>query len=99
MSTPASEIADLDQPPASVSLMLNFAFADLGLHRIEAATLLHNDPSRKLLHGLGFNEEGRVHSYLRINGKWQDHMLYSMISHDWVESQVPARPARHAVPA
>jgi len=67
----------------AVGLLLDYAFGDLGLHRVEAATLPHNDASRALLQRLNFTEEGRMRSFLRINGTWQDHILYAMINDDW----------------
>lgn len=67
----------------AVSLLLDYAFGDLGLNRVEAATLPHNKASRTLLQRLNFNEEGFMRKYLRINGAFQDHVLYAMISDEW----------------
>jgi len=62
--------------------LLPYAFDRLGLHRIEAACLPNNIASRRLLAGLGFVEEGHARRYLRINGSWQDHVLYSLLKED-----------------
>jgi ribosomal-protein-alanine N-acetyltransferase len=62
--------------------VLDFAFGPLGLHRIEAACLPHNEASRRLLQKCGFTREGRARSYLRINGAWQDHLLFAVLSTD-----------------
>lgn len=51
----------------------------MGLHRVQASTLLHNAASRKVLARLGFTEIGVAPEYLRIAGKWQDHMLHQLI--------------------
>jgi ribosomal-protein-alanine N-acetyltransferase len=59
-----------------------FVFDRLGLHRIEAACLPHNTASRGLLQRVGFREEGYARQYLRINGSWQDHVLYSLLRTD-----------------
>lgn len=59
-----------------------FVFDRLGLHRIEAACLPHNMASRGLLQKVGFREEGYARQYLRINGSWQDHVLYSLLRGD-----------------
>jgi ribosomal-protein-alanine N-acetyltransferase len=61
---------------------VRFAFSDLGLHRVEAACLPGNEPSRRLLERVGFRCEGEARAYLRINGNWADHLLYAMISTD-----------------
>jgi ribosomal-protein-alanine N-acetyltransferase len=60
----------------AVQLVCNFAFQTLRLHRVEASCLPHNEPSKKLLTGLGFEEEGYAKAYLQIEGKWQDHILW-----------------------
>ncbi len=57
-------------------------FSALRLHRIEAACLLHNDPSRMVLKSCGFKHEGHARAYLRINGQWQDHILFALLDSD-----------------
>lgn len=66
-------------------LVLGFAFGQLGLHRVEAACLPTNAPSRGLLEKVGFREEGYARAYLRIDGKWADHVLYAILRDDWRE--------------
>lgn len=61
---------------------LRFAFSDLALHRVEAACLPNNAPSRRLLERVGFRQEGLARAYLRINGSWADHLLYGILSSD-----------------
>jgi ribosomal-protein-alanine N-acetyltransferase len=67
---------------AGLSGLLPFAFEHLCLHRISAATLPHNTASRTLLEKIGFSEEGFARKYLRINGEWQDHVVYAMLNTD-----------------
>ncbi len=66
----------------AVSCVLDFAFDSLGLHRVEAACLIHNDASRRLLTRSGFTHEGVGRGYLRIDGAWQDHMLFAILRAD-----------------
>ena len=61
---------------------LRFAFQDLALHRVEAACLPSNEPSRRLLERVGFRHEGLARAYLRINGAWADHLLYAALASD-----------------
>ncbi len=63
----------------AAGLVCEFAFERLRLHRVEASCLPHNDPSRKLLARLGFTEVGFAKAYLRINGKWEDHVLWGKV--------------------
>ena len=62
----------------SGELILAYAFGHLKLHRLNAATLAHNGRSIKFLRRLGFEEEGFAKSYMRIQGTWQDHILFGL---------------------
>jgi ribosomal-protein-alanine N-acetyltransferase len=66
----------------AVRAAIGFAFATLRLHRIEAACLPTNQASVRLLEGAGFRREGFARAYLRINGAWQDHVLYALLEND-----------------
>ncbi len=67
----------------ALRLMLDFAFQKLRLHRVEAACLPTNLPSRALLRKVGFREEGYAEKYLCIDGKWQDHVLFAILREEW----------------
>jgi [ribosomal protein S5]-alanine N-acetyltransferase len=67
---------------------VNYAFgarADGGLrlHRIEACCLTTNEASIRGLEHLGFKREGVAKSYWFIDGRWQDHFLFSVTQEDW----------------
>lgn len=66
---------------------LRFAFGELALHRVEAACLANNEPSRRLLERIGFQHEGLARAYLRINGTWTDHLLYAALSSDRIADE------------
>ena len=57
--------------------------AQLRLHRLEAACLPHNEPSKGVLTKVGFHEEGLARQYLRINGQWADHLLFALLRADY----------------
>ena len=60
---------------------------DIGLHRVQAATLLHNAASQRVLRTNDFREIGRAERYLRIAGEWQDHLLFERILEDGPDSR------------
>ncbi|OWJ74934.1 GNAT family N-acetyltransferase [Haematobacter missouriensis] len=62
--------------------VVTHAFTDLNLSRIEAACLPENAASRGVLEKAGFKYEGVAQSYLQINGRWRNHVLYSNLRHD-----------------
>ncbi|MGR0160509.1 GNAT family N-acetyltransferase [Paenarthrobacter nitroguajacolicus] len=63
----------------AVAAVVNMAATELGLHRIQAATLAHNAPSQAVLKRSGFGRIGVAPSYLQIAGDWQDHVLFQRI--------------------
>jgi ribosomal-protein-alanine N-acetyltransferase len=66
----------------AVVTLVRHAFDRLGFHRIEAACLPGNVASRRVLTKAGFSAEGTARKYLRINGEWQDHLLFAIITGD-----------------
>ena len=67
---------------AAVRALIPFAFGPLRLHRLEAACIPSNAASVRLLERTGFRREGAAREYLCINGVWQDHLLYGLLSSD-----------------
>jgi ribosomal-protein-alanine N-acetyltransferase len=67
---------------AAVRAVIPFVFQTLGLHRLEAACVPENVPSQALLRKIGFREEGLARSYLQIDGRWRDHVLFALLQSD-----------------
>jgi ribosomal-protein-alanine N-acetyltransferase len=65
---------------AAIGEIKRIAFEELGLHRIQAATLVHNARSQRVLAKNGFVPIGMAPAYLRIAGEWQDHNLYQVLA-------------------
>jgi [ribosomal protein S5]-alanine N-acetyltransferase len=55
-------------------------FRDFGLHRIEANIIPANMRSIALAERLGFELEGFSCRYLKINGRWEDHLHYVLLA-------------------
>ena len=68
----------------SISILKDFIFNDLKLHRIEAACLPRNMRSLRTLLKSEFEIEGHAKKYLKINGVWEDHILLSCIKHEGI---------------
>jgi ribosomal-protein-alanine N-acetyltransferase len=66
----------------AVLAVLPHAFDVLRLHRIEAAAQPDNIASVRLLERCGFAREGLARRYLKINGAWQDHLLFALLADD-----------------
>ncbi len=67
----------------AVGVGLDYAFRQLRLHRIEAASMPSNIGSIKVLERNGFQREGLARRYLKINGVWEDHGLYALIEDEF----------------
>jgi ribosomal-protein-alanine N-acetyltransferase len=65
---------------AAVADVIEFAFGDGGLHRLEAGTLVDNHASQRVLEKNGFERFGLARKLLKINGEWRDHVLYERIA-------------------
>ena len=66
-------------------LVLDTAFRDLKLHRVEANVQPGNTRSIDFLARNGFTREGYSRRYLKIGGRWRDHARFAMLAEDWRE--------------
>lgn len=74
-----------------LSLCLRHAFGERKLHRVQAAVQPGNDRSLALLRSLGFTEEGHARRYLKIGGRWRDHVIYAILAEDLPRQQLRHR--------
>lgn len=56
------------------------AVGSIGLHRLEAGTLVDNHASQRVLEKNRFELIGLARSYLHINGAWRDHLLFQRVA-------------------
>ncbi|MEM7753958.1 MAG: GNAT family protein [Pseudomonadota bacterium] len=66
----------------ALTALVHYAFEVLDLSRIESACLPENTASRALLEKCGYKYEGVAQSYLQINGRWRNHVLYANLRGD-----------------
>lgn len=66
----------------AILALTHHAFTRLDLSRMEAACLPENTASRGVLEKCGFKYEGVAQSYLQINGRWRNHVLYANLRGD-----------------
>ncbi|MFT5141336.1 MAG: ribosomal-protein-alanine N-acetyltransferase [Rhodothermales bacterium] len=60
--------------------VVEYAFNEMGLHRLEANIQPGNERSVRFVESLGFECEGFSPRYLRINGKWRDHERWALLA-------------------
>ncbi|WP_299756207.1 GNAT family protein [uncultured Boseongicola sp.] len=66
----------------ALTAMVHHAFEVLDLSRLESACLPENKASRGLLEKCGYKYEGVAQSYLQIDGRWRNHVLYANLRGD-----------------
>lgn len=67
----------------AVVVLCEFAFEQLGLHRLEVCIVPRNANSRRVMQKLAFREEGVATRLLEINGTWEDHVRYGFTAEEW----------------
>jgi len=61
---------------------IDYAFDDLGLHRLEADTHPDNTGSTRSLERLGFRREGRLRERWLVGGRYSDSVLWGLLAED-----------------
>jgi ribosomal-protein-alanine N-acetyltransferase len=67
---------------AALHTAVPYIFNSLKLHRIEAACIPDNQRSIRLLEKANFQYEGYLRGYLKIDGRWRDHLLFARLDSD-----------------
>ena len=71
--------------PEAVAVVLQFAFEEIGLHRVQISVIPRNRPSRRVMEKLHLRDEGVAQRYLEINGAWEDHIRFAITREEWDE--------------
>jgi len=74
-----------------IDLALSVAFQKLKLHRVEANVQPTNRQSLRLVRRAGFAREGYSRRYVRIGGRWRDHVRMALLVEDWRAGRKRAR--------
>ncbi|WP_040207438.1 GNAT family N-acetyltransferase [Neobacillus jeddahensis] len=66
----------------TLRLLVDYAFSELKLHRLEAGVKPDNLGSIRVLEKGGFRKEGIARKNIKINGKWEDHQILALLNED-----------------
>ncbi len=71
----------------TMELVLNFAFYELNLHRVQLTVFSYNKRAIKLYERLGFKYEGAQREFLQRDGERHDMLMYGILSHEWTATR------------
>lgn len=77
-----------------LSLVLDRAFGEHRLHRVEANIQPENQASLRLARRLGFEKEGFSPGYLKVSGRWRDHERFALRAPQWKTHKRRSRESR-----
>ncbi len=67
----------------AMALVLDHAFGPMKLHRVEANVQPDNARSIALVERIGYTREGYSRRYVKIAGRWRDHVRLALLAEDW----------------
>jgi RimJ/RimL family protein N-acetyltransferase len=67
----------------AATLVIDFAFDTLGVHRLEARASMENGRGLRALERLGAVQEGVLRQALWRDGRYQDQTLFAILDADW----------------
>ena len=80
--------------PLAVALVVDWAFTNLGIHRVEVCIRPENEASLRIVRKLGMRYEGLRRRYIHIDGDWRDHVTFVIYAGDVPEGVLAAYRAR-----
>lgn len=71
----------------SCKMLIDYAFNNLNLHRIDINHVTNNSRSESLIKRLGFTQEGMRRECRLLHGKYMNHVSYGLLSSEWNDSK------------
>ncbi|MFK0165689.1 GNAT family N-acetyltransferase [Rhizobium sp. NPDC090279] len=68
----------------AITLLLNHAFGEMGLHRIGIRVLAYNKRAIRAYEKCGFVVEGRERETAYVNGRWHDDIMMGLLDREFV---------------
>ncbi|KAA1178367.1 GNAT family N-acetyltransferase [Rhizobium tropici] len=67
----------------AITLLLNYAFGEMGLHRIGIRVLAYNTRAIRAYEKCGFVIEGRERETAYVNGSWHDDIMMGLLDREF----------------
>lgn len=65
--------------------VLEFAFCNLGLHKMITGCVKENVGSERVMIKLGFSKEGELKEHQLVQGEWKDRVIYGYLKKDYLK--------------
>ncbi|GGC97354.1 N-acetyltransferase [Thalassobacillus devorans] len=69
----------------AMQLLIDFAFYECNLHRLQLTVFSYNLPAISMYEKLGFQKEGTHREFLLRDGQAFDMHLYGLLDHEWIK--------------
>jgi RimJ/RimL family protein N-acetyltransferase len=74
---------DDELAPDAASVLLDYAFSELNLHRVWVEIYDFDEPKKRFLADLGFRLEGTHRQHHFAEGAWHDSLFWGLLSDEW----------------
>jgi RimJ/RimL family protein N-acetyltransferase len=75
----------------AMRVIVDYAFREMGLHRLELGVAPFNAAGIRAYEKAGFVEEGRRRESVLHDGRWYDEVLMSILDHEWAAGRSSGR--------
>lgn len=65
--------------------VLEYAFCNLGLHKMITGCVKENVGSERVMIKLGFSKEGELKEHQMVQGEWKDRVIYGYLKNDYLK--------------
>ena len=62
---------------------VQIGFEELRLHKVQLRIAVGNARSERIAEGLGFTKEGTLRDEVKVDGRWLDHTVWSLLEAEW----------------
>ena len=66
---------------------IQVGFEEMDLHKVQVRIAEGNTPSEHVVESIGFVHEGTLRDEVKIENRWLDHSVWSMLDREWWENR------------
>ncbi|MCJ7842529.1 GNAT family N-acetyltransferase [Lederbergia sp. NSJ-179] len=82
------EFKGLGLATKACALLVDHAFTDFQLHKVEIKMATNNEKSKAIPERLGFKREGMIRDYEFLHGEYHDRVIYGLLEDEWKNGSI-----------